>query len=126
MLWRIEPINDPNVEYLIPRDTDTRIQPREVMAVQEWVQSGKSLHIMRDHFQHFPKVLGGMFGIRCSNELKDIDWIKNVEEFYEKNPNADQIYMNTYRNSFVSALAMAYNFHLPLVLSPNAVWLAVL
>jgi hypothetical protein len=48
------------------------------------------------------------------------------EEYYEKNPNADQIYMNTYRNSFVSALAMAYNFHLPLVLSPNAVWLAVL
>jgi hypothetical protein len=55
MLWRIEPINDSNVEYLISRDTDTRIQPREVMAVQEWIDSGKSLHVMRDHFQHYPK-----------------------------------------------------------------------
>ena len=42
MLWRIEPINDKNVEYLISRDTDTRIQPREVMAVQEWIDSEKS------------------------------------------------------------------------------------
>ena len=84
MLWRIEPINHPDVNYLIARDTDTRIQPREVMAVQEWLDSGKSLHIMRDHFQHYPKILGGMFGIRCNKELKEINWIEKVEEFYKK------------------------------------------
>lgn len=85
MLWRIEPLLDPNVKYLMSRDTDTRIQTREVMAVQEWVDSGKSLHIMRDHFQHYPKILGGMFGIKCNEELQEINWIDNIEEFYFQN-----------------------------------------
>jgi hypothetical protein len=30
------------------------------------------------------------------------------------------------RNGFVSAIAMAYNFHLPLILSPNDIWVVVL
>ena len=85
MLWRIEPLNYSEVKYLISRDTDTRIQPREVMAVQEWIESGNSLHIMRDHFQHYPKILGGMFGIKSNKELQEINWIDNIEEFYEKN-----------------------------------------
>ena len=57
MLWRFEPIDDPLVEYLMSRDTDTLIFPREVLALDDWITSGKSLHIMRDHPQHFPKIL---------------------------------------------------------------------
>ena len=38
----------------------------------------------------------------------------------------DKLYLNTYRNGFVSAVAMAYNYHLPLTLCPNDIWLVVL
>lgn len=41
-------------------------------------------------------------------------------------PEATSKFMNTTRNGFVSALAMSHNYHLPLILSPNDVWLAVL
>jgi hypothetical protein len=87
MLWRFEPITlFPAVEYFISRDIDTRIQPREVLAVDEWLDSGKSLHIMRDHPQHYPKILGGMYGIKCSGiyNLQN-DWIETIEQFYKEN-----------------------------------------
>lgn len=35
-------------------------------------------------------------------------------------------YMHTRRNAFVSAVAMCYNYHLPIIFDPNDVWLAVL
>mmetsp|Transcript_13942 Transcript_13942/g.21737 ORF Transcript_13942/g.21737 Transcript_13942/m.21737 type:complete len:118 (-) Transcript_13942:980-1333(-) len=38
----------------------------------------------------------------------------------------DDIYYTTYRSGFVSTLAMSYNFHLPLILSPTDIWLTVL
>ena len=36
------------------------------------------------------------------------------------------MYYNTFRNGFVSAFAMSYNWHLPLILSPGDIWLVVL
>ena len=82
MLWRFEPLLlFPQVEYFMSRDIDTRIQPREVLAVHDWIQSGKSLHIMRDHPQHFPKILGGMYGIKCQT-LFQTNWINIIEDFY--------------------------------------------
>ena len=39
----------PLVEIMMPRDTDTRIFLREKLAVDEWLKSGKLIHIMRDH-----------------------------------------------------------------------------
>ena len=83
MLWRFEPIDDPLVEYLMSRDTDTLIFPREVLAVDDWITSGKSLHIMRDHPQHFPKILGGMYGVKC-DLLKSLkkNWKTEIELFF--------------------------------------------
>lgn len=36
------------------------------------------------------------------------------------------MFFSTYRNGFVSAIAMSYNFHLPLILSPTDLWLVIL
>lgn len=85
MLWRIEPILNENVERFISRDIDTRIQIREVLVVNEWIESNKTLHIIRDHPQHYPKILGGMYGVKCNTVLKNIDWIENIERFYSEN-----------------------------------------
>ena len=38
----------------------------------------------------------------------------------------DKVYMNTRRNGFLSAMAMCYNYHCPLILDPNDIWLVVL
>ena len=47
MMWRFEAIDNQDVEIMMSRDTDTRILPREVKAVEEWINSNKIFHIMR-------------------------------------------------------------------------------
>jgi hypothetical protein len=67
MMWRFESIDDPDVEVNISRDTDTRILLREKLAVDEWLNSGKTFHIMRDHPHHMNSkypIMAGMFGTR--------------------------------------------------------------
>ncbi len=98
MLYRFLPILSYDVKYFISRDVDTRIQPREVLAVNEWLESNKSLHIMRDHPQHFPKILGGMYGIKCTDELSNLNWIDTIDYFFRVNDNKkdDQDFLVTY------------------------------
>ena len=99
MLWRFEPMCDNSVEYFMSRDTDTRIQPREVLAVDEWINSGKILHIMRDHPQHYPKILGGMYGINPKQIMNNWNnWIELIEEFYKNHGEDvdDQYFLELY------------------------------
>jgi protein O-GlcNAc transferase len=64
MFWRFETSYDESVEISIFRDTDSRLSLREKNAVDEWLQSDKTFHIMRDHpFHRFP-ILGGMWGYK--------------------------------------------------------------
>ena len=64
MMWRFETIDDPDVEINMSRDCDTIILERECLAVREWINSGRSFHIMRDHPYHDWVIQGGMFGTR--------------------------------------------------------------
>ena len=52
------------------RDLDSIIKWREVAAVEEWVQSGKTLHSMRDHPQHNVPMLGGMWAVQMGRRKK--------------------------------------------------------
>ena len=63
-VWRYEAIDEPDVEVMITRDTDSRIFLREKVAVDEWLNSDKLFHIMRDHPYHGTAILGGMFGTK--------------------------------------------------------------
>jgi len=67
MLWRFFP-ND-GVERFISRDADSRLSEREKYAVDKWIESGKSLHIMRDHPHHTSNIFGGMFGLVIHDDL---------------------------------------------------------
>ena len=40
------------------RDLDSRINEREVEAVEEWLSSDQPVHAMRDHPQHDIAILG--------------------------------------------------------------------
>jgi len=64
MLWRAHPAAEEDVEVVISRDTDSRLNMREKEAVDVWLASEQGFHIMRDHPHHRYPVLGGMWGAK--------------------------------------------------------------
>lgn len=62
MFWRFYPASDEQVDRFISRDCDSRLNEREQAAVQDWIESGKPFHIMRDHPHHHLPIMGGMWG----------------------------------------------------------------
>lgn len=74
MFWRFLPICDSTVEIMICRDCDSRLSMREKNAVDEWINSDKKFHIIRDHPLHHFKIMGGLFGVKkdCFNNFSDL------------------------------------------------------
>jgi hypothetical protein len=65
MFWRFLVADDPSVDRFIIRDSDSRLNLREKAAIDEWIQSGRLAHNMRDHPSHRNyKISGGMWGGR--------------------------------------------------------------
>ena len=62
--WRFYPASDRDVEIMLSRDCDSRLNQREKEAVNEWLNSSKSFHIMRDHPYHNTEILAGMWGVK--------------------------------------------------------------
>ena len=63
--WRFQAIAEPGVDRVMFRDVDSRINVREKEAAWAWVQSGKTLHTMKDHVNHDRfAILAGMWGIK--------------------------------------------------------------
>jgi len=96
MMWRFEGIDDNNVEIMLSRDTDTRFLLREKLAVDEWLNSDKIFHIMRDHPYHMELIMGGMFGIKKN---KIIDNWGSLIMTYNQNNNSymyDQHFLRDY------------------------------
>jgi hypothetical protein len=50
---------DPNVDIFISRDIDSVIWQREVDAVDQWLKSNFTFHLMRDHKFHSATILAG-------------------------------------------------------------------
>ena len=82
MNWRFFPTLDPQVDILLSRDLDSRINQREVDAVTEWLESGKAVHVMRDHPGHDTPMLGGMWATRL-DQTND-SYIRKVIDFYKR------------------------------------------
>lgn len=64
MMWRFTACDDEDVECFISRDTDSRLSVREKEAVDEWMESDKNFHVMRDHPYHTTAIMGGMWGMK--------------------------------------------------------------
>ncbi len=65
MFWRFLAIDDQEVDIFISRDCDSRLNYREKVAVDEWMNSEFCLHTMHDHYAHRSvPVLGGMWGLK--------------------------------------------------------------
>lgn len=80
MFWRFWASEDTDVDIFLSRDCDSRISDREVNAVNEWLESDKDFHIMRDHPYHTVPILGGMWGSR-NGLMRKIGIIKLIESW---------------------------------------------
>ena len=65
LFWRFLPAGEAELEHVIVRDADSRLNFREKAAVDAWIASGRPFHVMRDHVHHRNvPMLGGMWGCR--------------------------------------------------------------
>ena len=65
LFWRFLPAGEAELEHVIVRDADSRLNFREKTAVDAWIASGQPFHVMRDHIHHRNvPMLGGMWGCR--------------------------------------------------------------
>jgi hypothetical protein len=94
MFWRFKVFRDFLPEYAIIRDSDSRITARELAAVEEWIASGKSLHIMRDHPYHNVRIPGGMWG--GTKKLADLIPIEADLAKYGSARGQDQVFLGEY------------------------------
>jgi hypothetical protein len=84
LFWRFAPVSEPDVEYAIFRDCDSRLNGKEAAAVNAWIASGKNMHVMKDHDSHRGSlIMGGMWGIR-GGVIPDIN--KMMCEWFIKQP----------------------------------------
>lgn len=115
-MWRFEAIDDPSVEIMMSRDTDTRFWLREKLAVDEWLKSDKLFHIMRDHIHHGYVILGGMFGTKKLPNMplwKSImeQYIQKDTRMYDQDFLRDHIYPIIKDNSMIHASFYRYENH---------------
>lgn len=106
MFWRFLAADLPDAEYVCFRDADSRVSFREKLAVNEWISSGKSIHVMRDHPLHgIPfgadkmSILGGMWGCFAPN-LQMMNLISDFKDASKKVYGQDQKFLQIIYDKF--------------------------
>lgn len=77
MMWRFLAVTKPNAGVVLVRDADSRFSERESRAVEQWLQSDKLFHCMRDYPAHDTLVMGGLWGWKKKLRLAMYDDIVN-------------------------------------------------
>jgi hypothetical protein len=63
MNWRYLASMNSQIDRILIRDIDAEIIPREQAAVQQWLESEFTFHVMRDHQFHAEPIMGGSANI---------------------------------------------------------------
>jgi hypothetical protein len=90
--WRFYSMFERDDNITISRDSDSRISPREVRAIDEWLTSDKKFSIIRDHERHYDwPILAGMWGVKgkLNESIKNIMLEYSKHHFYT----SDQIFL---------------------------------
>lgn len=64
MSYRFFSIDEPAVEVMCVRDADSRVNERDKACIDDFINSDKLFHIIRDHPNHHHSIMGGMWGIK--------------------------------------------------------------
>jgi hypothetical protein len=110
VFWRFLPLFESPDNVTVVRDSDSRITHREVRAVEEWLASDKTFHVIKDHWAHhqFP-VMAGLFGVKgaLSDDLRDImNIFLNGQPYYLSDQNflRDHVWRDYEHNTFTHSL----------------------
>ena len=79
MFWRFYPIES-DIDIMLSRDVDSRITEREMNLVNQWIESDKTFHIIRDHMGHKIEILGGTWGCKVK-QFQERYKIKKIDEY---------------------------------------------
>jgi hypothetical protein len=131
-LWRFEDLFIKDA-IVLSRDADSRFSDREVKLVNEWLESDKDFHIIRDHKHHMVPILAGTFGCRNNcleyigipGPLRNINSIpcqyvngkKLMENFIKMQVGdrdtylIDQIFLAHYVYNYINSSAMIHCSH---------------
>jgi hypothetical protein len=105
-------VDDPEVEYAIFRDADSRLSLREKYAVDDWLTNNTDIHIMRDHPYHGWFIQAGMFGLKTEkfkNKIKT-----SILEYSPKNiKTEDQNFMSAYLSNMIKTNNCTVTVHDP-------------
>ena len=91
VFWRMFPATFPAeiiYQNWVIRDCDSRIGVREWAAVKAWLDSDKTYHVMHDHPNHTPAIMGGMWGGKkpvLNMESMMVAWEKKDHYFDDQN-----------------------------------------
>lgn len=91
-MWRFLASDDPGVNVFLCRDADSRLNAKELLAVTDWLQSGKRFHVMRDHIYHHELILAGMWGGMAGVLPNLEEWLASASQYFD-NKFADQAFL---------------------------------
>ena len=109
MLDRFKPIDNVDVDIMMIRDADSRIHDRDLWAINEFINSDKKLHIIRDHHYHQRPIMGGLFGMKKG--FIDFNIENAIKEFEPQHEDAYQVDQN-FLEQFIYHIAIKTNDYL--------------
>ena len=93
LCWRFQVANASDVGYFLIRDADSVISVREQRTVQEWLESDRFFHVIRDWWTHTDLILAGLWG-GVAGVLPDIQKkLANYSSVHLETPNIDQWFL---------------------------------
>lgn len=93
LCWRFHVANDPTVHRFLVRDIDSVLKARERVAVDAWIESGKTFHVMRDWWTHSDLMLAGMWGGAAGVLPPIAELLANYRPATMETPNVDQWFL---------------------------------
>jgi hypothetical protein len=93
LCWRFQVANDPTVHRFLVRDIDSVLNERERAAVDAWLASGKTFHVMRDWWTHTDLMLAGMWGGIAGVLPSIADLLAGYRPVAMETPNVDQWFL---------------------------------
>ena len=91
--WRFAVASDASVGYFLIRDADSVISAREQNAVQDWLNSGRYFHVLRDWWTHTDLILAGMWGGVAGVLPAISEMIQQYSARHLETPNIDQWFL---------------------------------
>ena len=107
--WRFEACDSDDV--VIIRDLDDRLSERHKFVVDEWLNSDKHIHIIRDHPNHVYPVMAGLWGCRGGILKGFTNLIKTWENKNYYTTDQNFLSQVLYNNNIINKSIIHDDFH---------------